>query len=83
MKTLVEHNGGLGDVILDTAYLKKLKEEDPKGELDLLTYYDSAEIFHNANYLDTIYPVPNDYCVTQMNDELYNKYDRDGYNIFN
>lgn len=81
MKTLVEHNGGLGDVILDTAYLKKLKEEDPKGELDLLTYYDSAEIFHNANYLDTIYPVPNDYCVTQMNDELYNKYDRHIYVI--
>ena len=27
MKLLIEHNGGLGDAILDTAFIKKLKEK--------------------------------------------------------
>lgn len=76
MKILVEHNGGLGDVILDTAYLKKLKEEDPTGQLDIITYEGTAEIFRGANYLDTVIPVPKDYCTTKMNEKLYNKYDR-------
>ena len=26
MKLLIEHNGGLGDAIIDTAFIKKLKE---------------------------------------------------------
>ena len=27
MKLLIEHNGGLGDAIIDTAFIKKLKEK--------------------------------------------------------
>jgi len=79
MKILIEHNGGLGDAILDTAYLKKLKEVDPTGQIDLLTYYDNAELFHNASYLDTVYPAPKDYNVNFVHDDLTNKYDRHVY----
>ena len=61
MKLLIEHNGGLGDAILDTAFLKKLKEKHPEYEIDLFTYFDNAEIFYSASYLKTIIPAPKNY----------------------
>jgi len=74
MKVILEHVGGIGDAILDTACIKKLKEKHPEYEIDLLTSYDNAEIFFGASYLNKIYPVPLDYCVIDMNSQLKNKY---------
>ena len=76
MKLLIEHNGGLGDAILDTAFLKKLKEKHPEYEIDLFTYFDNAEIFYSASYLKTIIPAPKNYNHINISDQLKNKYDK-------
>ena len=61
MKLLIEHNGGLGDAILDTAFLKKLKEKHPEYEIDLFTYFDNAEK-HGDTYI---------YVDSRNGDKLY------------
>ena len=76
MKLLIEHNGGLGDAIIDTAFIKKLKEKHPKYEIDLFTYFDNAEIFYSASYLKTIIPAPRNYNHINISDQLKNAYDK-------
>ena len=76
MKLLIEHNGGLGDAIIDTAFIKKLKEKHPEYKIDLFTYFDNAEIFFSASYLETVIPVPKNYNHINISDSLKNKYDK-------
>ena len=76
MKLIVEHNGGLGDAIIDTAFIRKLKEKHPKYEIDLFTYFDNAEIFYSASYLKTIIPAPRNYNHINISDQLKNAYDK-------
>ena len=76
MKLLIEHNGGLGDAIIDTAFIKKLKEKHPEYEIDLFTYFDNAEIFYSASYLKTVIPAPKNYNHINISEQLKNTYDK-------
>ena len=76
MKLLIEHNGGLGDAIIDTAFIKKLKEKHPEYEIDLFTYFDNAEIFSSASYVKTVIPAPKNYNHINISANLKNKYDK-------
>ena len=76
--TMVSANPAVRDVvrIIDTAFIKKLKEKHPEYKIDLFTYFDNAEIFFSASYLETVIPVPKNYNHINISDSLKNKYDK-------
>jgi len=75
MKIAIEEMGFFGDVLLDTAYFKKIKQAYTNSQIDLYYYHDDQKnILKNSPYIDNFIKWPNgvqNYRSVEINYDRY------------
>ena len=76
MKLVIDHIGGLGDAVLDTAYLKLHKQKYPDGLTVVMTGPSNGQVFGNCKYVDKVLIKPINITPKDLPEELLITFDK-------
>ena len=76
MKLVIDHIGGLGDAVLDTAYLKLHKQKYPDGLTVVMTGPSNGQVFGNCKYVYKVLIKPINITPKDLPEELLITFDK-------